>query len=44
MRNHLRSRAEQHALSQKQFLGSKYLTVLHENLRDIALKMYVLCS
>ena len=27
-------------LSQKQFLGSKYFTILHENVRDIALKMY----
>ena len=27
-------------LSQRQFLGSKYFTILHENVRDIALKMY----
>ena len=27
-------------LSQKQFLGSKHFKILHENVRDIALKMY----
>ena len=31
------------SLSQKQFLGTKYFTILHENIRDIALKMYGLC-
>ena len=27
----------------KAILGSKYFTILHENIRDIALKMYGLC-
>ena len=33
------SRGVIHALSQKQFLGSKHFKILHENVRDIALKM-----